>query len=440
MATSKTYAMKNFSMLISFFLSSLGSLVAVFTRNVEYLLSLRRQQQRHLFNAVEDHNAVLRKMQNLKHRVNKRRKRRRWINPGRTDLWWQNLYSGALLEQEWCQNLRMDYPTFMNLVDKIRVEVEPAHNSFRIDTLSAEKRTAMVLYYLKDQGSLRMTCNTFGVSLATLSKSLRSVCGAINDILGPELIKFPRTEAELKHAATLFESKFGFPQAIGCVDGTHIPIKRPTENAQEYFCYKMKYSLNCQAICDEKGCFIDVEVKWPGSVHDARVFANSSVSKMLVNNRLPPCLQELLPGYTPVPPLLIGDPAYPLLPNVMKEFNSCSSSKELIFNNHLRRARNQIECAFGRLKARWRILNRCLDVELDFAMNIIYSCFVLHNYCEINKVDVHPDLLQVQMMNEERCQNCEHHNQVYRLYTYNSHRGKAVRDSVMEYLHDKMEN
>lgn len=68
MATSKTYAMKNFSMLISFFLSSLGSLVAVFTRNVEYLLSLRRQQQRHLFNAVEDHNAVLRKMQNLKHR------------------------------------------------------------------------------------------------------------------------------------------------------------------------------------------------------------------------------------------------------------------------------------------------------------------------------------------------------------------------------------
>ena len=138
----------------------------------------------------------------------------------------------------------------------------------------------------------------------------------------------------------------------------------------------MKYSLNCQAVCDEKGTFIDLELKWPGSVHDARVYSNSIVNKRLVSRKIPNVYQELMPGFTPVPAILIGDPAYPLLPNLMKEYSSFLEEKHVTFNNKLRSARNQIECAFGRLKARWRILNRPIDVDLDFAVTMI-SCFIL---------------------------------------------------------------
>lgn len=235
----------------------------------------------------------------------RRKKREFWVSPGRTDLWWQNLLLGKMPQMEWCKNFRMDYDTFSKLVNSISHLIEPHTDSFRPDTISAEKKVAMVIYYLKDQGSLRMTANIFGVSVSTLSNSLRAVCKSINEVLGPKLIKFPETVDEIKDATARFEKRFGFPQALGCVDGTHIPIKQPEENAQDYFCYKMKYSLNCQAVCDEIGRFIAVEIRWPGSVHDARVFTNSSVAQKLKNNEaFHQSIQELIPGYRFVPPNL----------------------------------------------------------------------------------------------------------------------------------------
>ena len=200
----------------------------------------------------------------------------------------------------------MSYPIFMLLVDMIREEVAPDSRSFRSDTVTAEKKVAMTLYYLKDQGSFRQTGNTFGVSKATLSITLRVVVNAIINNLRKRYIVLPSTRADLEKAAGNFEKKFGFPQVIGCVDGTHIPIIQPKANAHDYFCYKMKYSLNCQAVCDEKGQFVDVEVKWPGSVHDARIYANSSINKKLSNKEFPSCYRELLPGLVGVPPILLG--------------------------------------------------------------------------------------------------------------------------------------
>ena len=95
------------------------------------------------------------------------------------------------------------------------------------------------------------------------------VCYAINEIFGPALIKFPSTIEEIKSVTQKFELKFDIPQVIGCVDRTHIPIVQPPENLHNYFSYRMKFSLKCQAICDENDYFTDVELRWPGSVHDA---------------------------------------------------------------------------------------------------------------------------------------------------------------------------
>ena len=90
----------------------------------------------------------------------------------------------------------------------------------------------------------------------------------------------------------------------------------------------------------------------------------------------------------------------------MKEYDACTSNEQVIFNNTLRSARNQIECAFGRLKARWAILTTKMDYKLEALPTVIYACFVLHNYCEKHNVNVDEDLVmtQIELMKEKEVQ------------------------------------
>ena len=219
-------------------------------------------------------------------------------------------------------------------------------------------------------------------------------CNAVTTHLGPKYLHLPRTVDEMQTTVAEFETKFGMTQAFGCVDGTHVPIRRPIINSQDYFNYKQFYSISAQAICDAKGLFLDVDCRWPWSVHDAKVFSNSLVNNKLKTGHLVKTFNHLLPGYNKIPNYLIGDPAYPLTPNCMKEFQSCKNDAEVIFNNMLRSARNPIECAFGRLKARWSILTRKMDLKLEIIPKVILTCFILHNFCELHNSPIDEALLK----------------------------------------------
>lgn len=60
---------------------------------------------------------------------------------------------------------------------------------------------------------------------------------------------------------TFWNLKFGMIQDFECIDGTHISLKRPFVNSQDYFNYKQYFLLNVQAICGSKEYFMDVECK-----------------------------------------------------------------------------------------------------------------------------------------------------------------------------------
>ena len=96
----------------------------------------------------------------------------------------------------------------------------------------------------------------------------------------------------------------------------------------------------------------------------------------------------------------------------------------------MRTPRNPIECVIGRLKARWSVLTKQIDLKLENLPIVIYSCFVLHNYCEQNKIGVDQTLLENQMLlNNEY----EDHNPSVN-YSNNEGEGEVVRNVLTTYI------
>ena len=312
-------------------------------------------------------------------------RRTRWTQPGRTSMWWDNFMDNVMLDDEWRENFRLSKANFFKLCEELRAYLHKKTTNMR-KPVSVEKQIAVTLYYLSDEGRYRKVANAFGLGKSTISEIVRRVCAVISIVLGPKYIKLPKTEDKVKEAIEKFHEKHGFPQCLGAIDGTHIFIQQPKVNPTDYLNRKNRFSMNIQALCDYKYCFTDVVIKWPGSVHDARMFYNSRLNEMLQNDTIAPLYTTLVPGTVPVPVCILGDPAYPLLPRVMKEFPGGGNTvKEQFFGYRLSSARMAIECAFGRLKGRFGALRRDMDINIDDLPHVIHACFVLHNFCEINK-------------------------------------------------------
>lgn len=241
------------------------------------------------------------------------------------------------------------------------------NNESRGGALSSALKMKICLRYLADPGFQMGIGEELGVEQSTVSRTVKYVVQKVVD-QADRWIRFPTTENSIMEAKQLWQTRFRFPTAIGVIDCTHVGIEKPGLHGDEYINRKGKSTLNVQATCDAKGMFTSVDVSWPGSVHDSRIWRNSSVRHAMSRKENT---------------ILLGDEGYGIEPWLMTPFHNPNNDVQISYNNLLKRERVIIEQCFGQLKRRFPILKYVCRVKLDSVPNIVIACFILHNIAKV---------------------------------------------------------
>ena len=98
-----------------------------------------------------------------------------------------------------------------------------------------------------------------------------------------DYITFPTDPGDIRKVKAGFFNKTEFPNVIGVIDGTLIPIKAPSDDEPLYVCLKWYHALNIQVVCDSELNLLNIVAKWPGSTHDSFMLNASELYALLVN-------------------------------------------------------------------------------------------------------------------------------------------------------------
>nr|CAI5840351.1 unnamed protein product [Callosobruchus analis] len=142
------------------------------------------------------------------------------------------------------------------------------------------------------------------------------------------------------------------------MDGTDFKINKPEQDPQSYFNRKK------QAVCDSDQRLTDIFIGYPGSVHDARVFRNSTLYQDLGGR----CGNAVI----------LADSAYPCLQQVLTPYrdNGNLTAKERHFNKQLSKCRVTIEHTFAMLEQRFRQLYHLEARKIDDVCHFIRAIYI----------------------------------------------------------------
>lgn len=218
------------------------------------------------------------------------------------------------------------------------------------------------------------------MGVATVSKIIREMLKLIWKILQPFHMKIP-DEHDFRRIADDYFNIWNFPNCIGSIDGKHVRVNCPAHSGTMFYNYKKYFSIVLQGLVDANYRFINIDVGGYGKQSDGGTFRSSALLLYLSDGRLEIPSECALPNSDiTVPHVIIGDEAYPLLPNLMKPYGrqQLDADKEY-FNARLSRARRTVECAFGILYSKWRILGTAIQTSTDVADDIVKCICLLHN-------------------------------------------------------------
>lgn len=268
---------------------------------------------------------------------------------------------------------RMDPVNFQKLVSML-ITHPIFHNNSNNPQAPVELQLAVFLRRIGSKEDVFGICSKFGIAEGTVYLYCKRIMIAIFS-LKKTLVKWPTGEVK---QSTLegFKNIGGMENVIGAIDGSHIGLANaPLKQPETYWNRKKRYSIQLQGIVDYRGVFIDYEIGWPGSVHDAKVYKNSyfyqNVSKIIEGEEF-----------------LLGDSAYPLSTFLIKPFINPQIPSQIQFNIIHSLHRVVIENAFGRLKNRFIALKELNARKISIVVHLTECAIILHNFLELNNDNI----------------------------------------------------
>ena len=250
-----------------------------------------------------------------------------------------------------------------------------------------EKRVSTSLWRLVT-GDCYRTCELMmGVSKSTAIECCHEFVHKLNSLQG-DFIKFTITQQDAMKKIKGFSQISKIPNLVAAIDGTHIPIKAPQKNHEDYFNRKHFYSYVMQAVVDSHGLYLAVSTGYPGSLRDVQVVRLSEIFGAAENENILMEPTMDLNG-TVIQLLIVGDSAYPLKTWLLRPVkdNGTLTREQKKFNKQLSKARIVSKHAIGKTKGRWQVLDKRLDEDSDRIPATIIAACVLHNICTLRGED-----------------------------------------------------
>lgn len=284
------------------------------------------------------------------------------------------------------QAYRMTYASFKRLHRKLRLCIldglsQRPGGDYRFvpnGKITTSVRLACALRYFAG-GSPYDLMTTYQIGHIDVFRSVWTVVSAINQEFD---MKYPECHQKQEEVAAGFAtvSDAGFDCCAGAIDGILIWLSQPSErecnavgcNSAKFFCSrKHKFGMNCQAVCDVRGRFLDMSIIYPGSTSDCLAFEGMTLFSDLEGGILRPGL------------CLFGDNAYINTLFMATPFAGVSGGSADAYNFYHSQLRIRIECAFGMFTQRWSLLRKALPAQISIAKSValVIALAKLHNFC-----------------------------------------------------------